>query len=1073
MQQQNTRAYELVDNNNYGSHRDALIALGQQHNLPMHIATGYINLEGLHTLATIAQNAQIPARLMIGATPQPGELTGKAEDQFTQSINNLRNESNFEAFPEQRRQKLETVANFIQSDNVQVRRYISRFLHGKAYIFRTTNNESPLGAALVSSANLTAAGMNSNLELGMIQYQPNVVKMAFEWYQNLWQDAQDFKDELLELLLPEIPETDPLTVYLRALDEYYGDTLDDIDDATDDGTKLTSFQKDGYIRAKRILETHGGVLYADGVGMGKTEIGLQFIREHMREKGQQVLVITPAQLRDNLWQSRLAQENARTDIVSYQQLANDKQLSNNDRKILPVDKDAYRLIVIDEAHAYRNSDNTWYTALDKLMSGTQKQLLLLTATPVNNSLWDMHNLFLLFARHDSAFADEPLRIPSIRKFFAQAGANDPGLVSANKLFPLIDALTVRRDRKFIMKTYPNERFQDGTEVRFPEPILQQQRYNLDSAYPNIASDISKAIEELTMARYQPSLYLKDTNERQSEAAIAGFMQSMLLKRFESSWHSALKTTRRMIKAIQAILLSIEQYGVVPTGDLVNELVTDSEEGLTLQDELIEETMKIKGQFISAERFDDLFIIDLNKDLDKLNGIADKLNALQDKPDPKIDALKKIMNSTPSQKVAIFTSFKDTAEYLNQKIENDLSIIGNRSKITVLGADVDPMHRGQAVERFCPQAETEDATTETTTKQDEVDVLLSTDVLSEGQNLQQAQAVLSYDMPWNPQRVVQRNGRVIRLKSPHETVYLYTLLPRKGELDNLLELEAKLQAKINAANAAIGMDAPVLQNTPSEERIYADLNTFAERLATGDETLMDEDEDDISAAFVGEALRAELKKAYDEGEIQRIRNLPWGIGAAFTQKSQTIKQPAVFFACRTKNNERYWKMVSKNGEIMNIEDIQMLIHINPNEQPATEITPDWDLQKLFDIAAESIVEQHNALTDPANLEINIPASQRWALEILQSTDAPQGTRYNNAYESLQVGRNNRVRRALSAIRTEYNDGKGMTITQCANKILETVNDFGLAPVKPPEPPKPITKNDIGVLCYQIVTPEPNT
>ena len=139
---------------------------------------------------------------------------------------------------------------------------------------------------------------------------------------------------------------------------------------------------------------------------------------------------------------------------------------------------------------------------------------------------------------------------------------------------------------------------------------------------------------------------------------------------------------------------------------------------------------------------------------------------------------------------------------------------------MIGAQVDPNARTRELERFCPISVTDDP--DFKPDDGEVDVLLSTDILSEGQNLQQAQAVLSFDMPWNPQRVVQRNGRVIRLRSPHDTAYLYTLLPKRGDLDRLLKLESKLQAKILAANASVGMETPVLADVESESQVYADL-----------------------------------------------------------------------------------------------------------------------------------------------------------------------------------------------------------------------------------------------------------
>ena len=146
---------------------------------------------------------------------------------------------------------------------------------------------------------------------------------------------------------------------------------------------------------------------------------------------------------------------------------------------------------------------------------------------------------------------------------------------------------------------------------------------------------------------------------------------------------------------------------------------------------------------------------------------------------------------------------------------------------------------------------------------------------------------------------------------------------------------------------------------------------------------------------------------------------------------------------------------------------MLFHINPNGEPGCEIPSDWDLNQLFHAAADDIVNYHNNLTDPTALEGQVPASQRWALQILRSPDAPEGQQYDDADKSLSVGRNGRLRLALSTLRSEYNSG--MSITECTTRILEIVKDFGLEPVDPPTPPQPITPDDLGVVCYQVVLP----
>ena len=1067
--------YELVDNVDYGTHDQALSWLAEHYSGSLHVATGYVSLEGLDSLAKLGSEREHPSRLLIGTVPETlvGSPRETVANRFQHSVSALRRERDFSAFPAARRAVLERVTEFFESDRVEVRRYTQRFLHGKAYAIGQLNDSglpAGPGAALVSSANLTQGGLATNLELGMVHYQPNVVGMTLQWHQRLWDNADDFREGLLDLLRPPLLESDPQTVFLRALLELYDGELDDVPPMPELHS-LTAFQRDGFARARRILEDHGGVLFADGVGMGKTEIGVQFVREYAQEQGQHVLVISPAQLRDALWRERLNEDNLPGQVVSYQELAQDRQLSRHGgRRVLSVNKDVYRLIIIDEAHAYRNVGNTWYAALDRLMGGTPKKLLLLTATPVNNSLWDLHNLFLLFGRHDGAFSDEPLRIPSLRRFFGDAGASRTENLSEEKLFPLLDALTVRRDRAFIKEHYGNERFIDGTVVKFPDPELYERRYDLDSAHPGIAQDIADGIDKLTMARYRLSHYRNDIeDESASEEALAGLIQSLLLKRFESSWYAALQTVNRMRTANEILVRLVSELEVVPPPEVVRELVGESmEDDSFLSAELIDSALAASEGGIPADRFGDDFLPALEKDLETLGDLATNLNALDSVPDPKLHALEAVLSTATAQKVAIFTSFQDTASYLKERIEHRPDILGGRSWTVVIGSETSADTRTRELERFCPESVTGDP--HFVPPDGEVDVLLSTDILSEGQNLQQAQSVLSYDMPWNPQRVVQRNGRVIRLRSPHETAYLYTLLPEQGDLDRLLKLEAKLQAKIMAANASVGMETPVLASVAAESQVYADLNTFVGRLSGGDTSLLDERENNgvSGSAFAGELFRSYLRRASEEGEVNRLRDLPWGIGAAFVQRSPLLGQPAVFFACRTRRADRYWRMVSQSGEILHRDDLPMLRLIDPQGLPGCGLPGGLDLEGLFAVAAADICRAHNALLDPRARSADLPASQRWALDILRAPDAPAGDEFDSADQALSVGRNNVVRREMSALRRGYEDG-GMSVGDCARRIVDVVAQFGLRPVPPPRAPDPITEDDLGVVCYQVVLP----
>ena len=283
----------------------------------------------------------------------------------------------------------------------------------------------------------------------------------------------------------------------------------------------------------------------------------------------------------------------------------------------------------------------------------------------------------------------------------------PRNLSEAKLFPLIDALTVRRDRSFIKERYRNERFIDGTPVRFPEPGLHERRYDLDSAHPGIVQSIYDGIDGLTMARYRLSAYRIDKQEESaSEEALAGLIQSQLLKRFESSWYAALQTVNRMRSGNEVILRAIVERGVVPPAEVIRDLVGDaSEDDTFLSTDLIDEALADSEGGISADKFNDQFLIDLQKDRDALAAMSTQLSNLTDGPDPKLDTLKEVMSATRSQKVAVFTAFQDTAAYLKEQIEDQPEVLGNRSWTVVIGSETSADARTRELERFCPESVT--------------------------------------------------------------------------------------------------------------------------------------------------------------------------------------------------------------------------------------------------------------------------------------------------------------------------------------------------------------------------------
>ena len=353
---------------------------------------------------------------------------------------------------------------------------------------------------------------------------------------------------------------DPWIIYLRVLWELYGeDVLVEIEEA---GLTLTRFQQHGVWRARRILEKLGGVVVADGVGLGKTFLA-GGLMESYRDRRQRILLIRPAALKGT-WDNFLSdQQLGDVDRVSYEQLAQDNQFDGQGNHI-PRPINEYQLVVIDEAHNYRNPGaRTRAGVLMRLLRGRKRDLVLLTATPVNNSLYDLYNLVSFFLKQDSALLDRG--IPSIKVLFDEANSIDPGDLHPDQLYPLVDATTVKRTRQFIKKHYRDDRIPgpDGTyiPITFPKPVPKTVRYDLDSALPGFFARFAEVLMPekgdplLTMARYCVSHYLlsPDEEETKREVALVGLLRSGLLKRFESSAHAFANTCRKMASQHRLLL----------------------------------------------------------------------------------------------------------------------------------------------------------------------------------------------------------------------------------------------------------------------------------------------------------------------------------------------------------------------------------------------------------------------------------------------------------------------------------------------------------------------------------------
>jgi hypothetical protein len=1055
------------------------------------VATGYFNLAGFLDVAGVVESR--PAfRLLLGAEPESplaaanghGALLGLGPTHGLEDLEqHLNDERDRLPFSKEAAAEVLRLARLLREEHVDVRRYVEQFLHGKAYLFRGQG-------VIAGSANFTRAGLRFNRELALAQYQPGVIKEAERWFDDLWGGAQDYRQRLIEILTAREAQTwTPHDVYLRALLELYDDELDLLDaDADGDGftpgqpagVTLADFQLHGYRRALRILERFDGVLVGDGVGLGKSFIGSRLLDHYANRQKEHVLVVVPAALRDSFWATHVYEANIAAEVVSYQQLANDVQLGGG-QETLKLDKDFYRFVLVDEAHAFRNPDTDQYRALSRLMGGTRKKLCLMTATPVNNSIRDLYHQLMLFARHTAHFS--AIGIRDLNAYFRAAEQAAAHGDSASAMFKLIDATSVRRTRRFIQTHYPNAVI-NGKPIAFPNARLKTEYYELDEAYPGLFERVANGINvELTLGRYRPDDYRIDGKDDRRAQTIAGLLRTSLLKRFESSVHGFRLTVGKMIELSEEFLAALDEGRVLVPGarrsrgaeaddpaELVAEIGSDSRPAAEYK----------VGELRAA----------VESDLAVLRDFADRVADVSLDDDPKLEALATLLGDTLGpEKTIVFTYYADTADWIRRALEEQSERFGGRRFVVVTGTGNETVdERLRRIHQFSPETTGDESGHTPVAPEDEKDLLVATDVLAEGQNLQQARYIVNYDMPWNPMRLVQRNGRIDRLGSPFagQDVFLYNLFPA-GQLNELLHLWDVLLRKIGHANVSVGMEAPVLEDAAAIERSFADTAEQIRGIEREDDAILASAEARLDA-FSGEEFRMDLRAALAADRLKELLAMPHGAGSGFENTELPESAVGVFFGARiilgdhpdpSRVDQRAWRYVdlttAADGDVLS-DELEILERIRCRSGEPRSL-PEGVRETLFDAwtrVQASILEEQARELDPAVYGVRVPSSQRWAVELLAQASGElaqhniAASTLRDAVSALSVPRGPIVLRQLSALRKEHRDGD-LTRVAAALSILAVVAEEGLRPIPDGEEPQPprIDPERVRLICYQLV------
>ena len=724
----------------------------------------------------------------------------------------------------------------IMDGKIQMRIHPSKQLHAKLYVFRQKekHQHAGWGSVITGSSNLTEAGLKHNFEFNVEIRDHDDVEFACKTFEKLWIEAipltvSDVQEVKSKSYLND--EFTPFEIYVKFLIEYFGKSIDyDPDDIKDLPVNYTRLRyqvdavNDGFEKLKR----YNGFFLADVVGLGKTIVSIMVAKKFALYNGlrTRVLVIYPPAMEDS-WKRTINDFNLpfAIDFITNGSIHKVKHPEN------------YDLVIVDEAHKFRSDTSDMFNLLQTLCKTkrrnagpygeTEKKVILVSATPLNNKPEDIRNLILLFQDGRNASLDS---ITNIIHFFRskidlfnrlRKEPNRKAAIEAIKKMyediriKILQPIIIRRTRTDIREN--KEYWEDLTAqgVRFPvveKPVPIY--YKLDKTLNQLFDDTVRAIqhphEGLRYFRYQAIKYLIEPYRSQYDDAasiaerLAAIMKTLLVKRLDSSFHSFIESLKRYRDANRAMLMMFENDRVHIAPSLhVSEFILEGSE-----DELIEKMNKLREtdptvQTYKADDFETGFPEGLQHDHQIIELLYDRWKKWQLKnKDPKfIEFVEKLETDLLTdkkgkpRKLVIFSEYKDTTNYL-------LSELTNAGFEKILA--VDSSNQKEAAEKVRRNF---DARIDIKEQRDDYNILITTEVLAEGVNLHRAYTLINYDTPWNSTRLMQRIGRVNRIGTTADKICVYNFYPTE-QTESHIELYKKALLKLQAFHSALGEDSQI-------------------------------------------------------------------------------------------------------------------------------------------------------------------------------------------------------------------------------------------------------------------------
>lgn len=879
------------------------------------IATAFFNIQAF-TMVKDNLDGLKRFRLLLGKEP---EFTSE-RTLGDELLGAIKEEVEGFDFTKEKELSVKDFINFLKRGNVEVKLF-EKFLHGKAYIFDDL--------IIIGSSNFTAAGLTRYGELNSVSLRSQAEYTRKEWFEKFWSESKEFKAELIEILENSrfgSKEYLPYQIYIKALYELQKEDIKTEKEKKEHPGRpptkvnLSEFQEDAIPRIKSRLDKYGSILVADSVGLGKTWIAKKVLEAIGYYERKCVLTICPAQLR-GMWRRELKGINVTENILSQEELAT-KDFLLKAKKCVEDDLENIDLIVVDESHNLRNPlSNKWenlFTLITDHIAkkGERPKILFLTATPINNTIWDLYWQIMLMVFSDrKAFIKE--NISDLFDFFKDIERKeDPSLLN-----DLLNEISIRRTRDYIKKNYPEAYIEvDGEKqkITFPIRVLANISYELEKTYQGMYKWISDVItEKLSMAYYRLLQYKKSEKLSAEEElalgrmmALEGIFRTILLKRLESSVQAFRASVSNHIK----FLNDLKKYmleGKLLTKKSFNRYILGADE--ELEDFIIE----LENFRLSHYRKEDLFN-DIDNDIKLLNQILSKIKDISSDKDAKLNVLKeRLLALSKKGQIILFTYYTDTLDYIFEACSKDKSF--SKVNIEKISGKTSPLQREKIVTRLGDK---------------KIDILMSTDILSEGMNLQTAQMVINYDLHWNPTRMIQRAGRIDRIGSPYKKIFVFNFFP-EVELEELLRLVQILQNKIIGIDKSVGLDQTILG-----EEIHPKVFGIMRRIVKRDTTVIEELEEDMFGG--GEKFYQPLKDFLQKKGEEDLERIPYGVYSGLENK----KVAGIFYYYKYGKDFHFWYLydISTGEFLTNKTQIIDFIACPPNKK---RVIPNF-FDKIYEI-----------------------------------------------------------------------------------------------------------------------------